>query len=534
MRKGQPNKNIFRKARRLFSKLSNLQIILITYFLVTIISACLLLVPAAQTGDVEVTFVDALFTAASAFSDTGLTTVTTVETWTGFGQFIICLLILLGGIGIFALKVYIINIIFRRQISINSRGVLEKERGAKNSNEIKSTIKISITFIFITIIIAALILWPMFYYQKGNFEWTTFYRDENDGHYILNDPVDFSQYDPYHDVALSFKNAIFHSISAINNAGFDILSAASLTPYYGVYSIQIVFIILLVLGGIGFPVIYDVLRFIHHKVKHRTDFKFSLFTKVSCVTYLSVFIIGLSFTLLFDMSASNGIWKEQAYGTWGKVDTVNQIQSNYKDMLGSKGDRMMCIFFHAFSTRNAGFTTLDSNAAKFTSPSLIIFAIMMFIGSAPSSTAGGIRTTTLAILFVAIWNRMRGITKVRMFKRNVSNATVYSSFMVFVISIIMVLLVSLLCCTSYENMGMWGTVDYNTINYADILYDVCSAFGTTGLSTGMISGLNVFSKIIIIFVMFIGQLGISSTMLVWRKNNNKDNYSYIEEEIMVG
>lgn len=116
---------------------------------------------------------------------------------------------------------------------------------------------------------------------------------------------DFTRFNPQGNVLLSFKNAVFHSISAINNAGFDILSDSSLRPYYSVYSIQIVFIILLVIGGIGYPVIYDLIQYTSHKLRKRTDFKFSLFTKVSCITYFLVFLLGLCSTLMFEIGTKN-------------------------------------------------------------------------------------------------------------------------------------------------------------------------------------------------------------------------------------
>ncbi len=503
--------NIFKSMKKAFLRLSNLQLILIVYLFVTLLASGLLMLPISQKEPNSVSFVDALFTAASAFSDTGLTTKVTVETWTDFGQFLILLLILLGGVGIFALKVWIINIVFRKSISITSRNVLEKERGSSSMGELKKTIKVSISFLFITIILFTFILWPMFFFEKGQFEWQTL-----DGSQEVT--KNFSQYDPHGNVALSFKCAIFHCISAINNAGFDILSDSSLTPYYGVYSIQIVFIILLVIGGIGFPVIYDAIQFIGHKIRRRTDFRFSLFTKVSCITYLSVFIVGLSLVLLFEIPSKYGIWQNG---------------------IGSSNNKMMCIFFHVFSTRNAGFTTLDPSSLgvlgkplKFTDPSLVVFSILMFIGSSPSSTAGGIRTTTLAIILVAIWNKMRGVKGVRVFKRSIDSNTIYSSFIVLAISTIIIFVASLICFTSLDTL--WGTAPSSILTFSDIFYDVCSAFGTTGLSTGLTSALNIPSKLILILVMFIGQLGISSTMLVWRKSNKKNKYNYMEESILIG
>ncbi len=502
-------KSINFKIKKFLLNLSNIQIIFLVYLFITIFFSIILSLPFSQKEGVNVSFIDIVFTAASAFSDTGLTTKVTVETWSEFGQFIICLLILMGGIGIFALKVFIINIVFKKTISITSRNILEKERGSNSAGKLKKTIKTSIIFLFISIVISSLILWILFYNEKGRFTWE------------VNGVVkDFSQYDPYHNLLLSFKSAIFHSISAINNAGFDILSDASLYPYYSIYSIQIIFIILLIIGGIGYPVIYETVQFVVHKARRRTDFKFSLFTKVSSITYLAVFIFGLIFTLTFEIGTKNNTTNLNLQGIWNNPNAGNQ------------GDRIMAIIFHVFSSRSAGFTTLDPSLVKFTPPTLIIFSIMMFIGAAPSSTAGGIRTTTLAIVIIAIWNRFRGIKGVRMFKRKISDEVIYSSFIVFAISITIVMLATLVCFTSLNTL--WGSGNSENLRFSDILFDVCSAFGTAGLTTGLSSNLNILSKLVLILVMFIGQLGISSTMLVWKKNNPKNNYTYIEEDILIG
>lgn len=506
-------KSLFSKIKKFFFNFSNIQIIFFVYLFFTCLFAFLLMAPISQKPNNSVSFIDALFTAASAFSDTGLTTKVTVETWTDFGQFLILMLILMGGIGVFALKVFIVNIVFKKAFSITSRNILEKERGSSNTGELKKTIKTSIIFIFISIIVSTLILWPLFFFEKGEFQWMA--EDKN------NIPIskDFSLYNPYRDVLLSFKNAFFHSISAINNAGFDIISDSSLYPYYNVYSIQIVFIILLVIGGIGFPVIYETIQFISYKIRRRTDFRFSLFTKVSTITYFVIFLVGLSLILIFEIGSKN-ITTDNPKGLW------------HNGNAGSVNDKLMAIFFHVFSTRSAGFTTLDSSLVKFSSPSLVVFSIMMFIGASPSSTAGGIRTTTLAIIAIAIWSRFRGIKGARVFKREIPTETIYSSFIVLAISIVIIMTATLICFTSLDSL--WGNGSSKDLEFADVFYDVCSAFGTAGLSTGLTSSLNIVSKLTLILVMFIGQLGISSTMLVWRKHNLKNNYNYIEEEILIG
>ena len=496
--------NFYRKVKRFFLNLSTFKIILITYTSVTLIAALLLLLPISINPDVKenVTFLDTLFTAASAFSDTGLITKSTAHTWTEFGQAIIAILILLGGIGIFALKVYIVNVVFNKWMSLGTRNLLSKERGAHTTGNLKRTIKVSISALIIMILIASFILMFIFYFEKGDFS---------------QNPAD-QHLDPYGNWALSFKYGIFHAISALNNAGFDIISSNSLQPYYSVYSIQIIFIILLVIGGIGYPVIYDCWTWLVYKIKRRTDFQFSLFTKLSTIAYFSIFLIGFLLTTTFEVASSNGIWNR------------TELVSGFSP-LGSKGDRMMAIIFHSFSTRNAGFAT--TSLQFFTQTSLIIFSVMMFIGSAPSSTAGGIRTTTLAIIILAVWSKLRGNNDIKIFNRKIPKETVISSFLVLIISIIIVVIVSLIAMTSFDTM--WGNVPSDEMNFTDIFFEVASAFGTTGLSAGVTPMLNIGTQLFLILTMFIGQLGISSTILVWKSNKNyKSEIDFVSEDVQIG
>lgn len=498
------NTKFYKKIRRFFLNLSTFKIILITYTFVTLLAALLLLLPISiQPGQAKpVTFLDTLFTAASAFSDTGLTTRITAHTWTSFGQAIIAVLILLGGVGIFALKVYIFNVIFHKWMSLGARNLLSKERGAHTTGNLKRTIRVSVSALIVMTIIAAGILILIFYFEQGDFS-------QNAADQRL---------DPHGNWALAFKYGIFHAISALNNAGFDIISSNSLQPYYGVYSIQIIFIILLIIGGIGYPVIYDCWTWLVYKIKRRTDFQFSLFSKLSTITYLAVFLIGFLLVLTFEVGSQNGIWNTEQTG------------SGFSP-LGSKANRMMAIIFHAFSTRNAGFST--TSMQLFTEPSLIIFSMMMFIGSAPSSTAGGIRTTTLVIIILAIWNKLRGNDDIKVFNRKIPRETVISSFLVLIISLIILGITTLVALTSFDTM--WGQIPSAQINFTDVFFEISSAFGTTGLSVGVTPDLNIGSQLVVIITMFIGQLGISSTILVWKSSKNyKNEIDFISEDVQIG
>ncbi|MGL5617638.1 MAG: TrkH family potassium uptake protein [Metamycoplasmataceae bacterium] len=487
-------KYYLKKIKLFFFNLSNIKIIFITYFLVTFLSSLLLLDPYSHAEGASVSYIDALFTAASAFSDTGLVTVVTSETWSMFGQAVIAILIFLGGIGIFAMKVYIFNFIFNRKLNLITSSILGKERSAKDANLSMKTIVISVSLILILITISSFILSFLFYFEKPSIE-----------------PADNNN--PVGNLGLSIRFAIFHSISAINNAGFDIIGPSSLQPYYSTYFLQLMFIVLFVIGGIGYPVIYDTYSWANHKIRKLPGkSRFSLFSKVSCISYFIVSMVGLIFAFSFEVSA---------------VRALNESKETLWNGNGDTGSKVMAIFFNTFSTRNAGFATVDFQT--FSQPTIILYSIMMFIGSAPSSTAGGIRTTTIALIFLTIWSKVRGVPSVRIFNRKIPKETVDTAGVVFSISVIMVFFVTFISTSSIHGSSS------NQFGFIDVLFEVSSAFGTTGLSTGLTSQLNVISKLFIILIMFIGQLGISSTILVWKSHKNRQfKFSYIEEDIAIG
>lgn len=515
----------FNKFRALFSQgiyrfrnLSTYKHLLIAYLIVTILGAAILMLPIARNPGTSVSFMDALFTAASAFSDTGLVSVDTHATWSYFGQAIIAILILNGGIGLFSLKVYIINIIFGRQISFNSNLVLSTERGSIKIGISRNLIKVSITLLLIFTLISAVILTLYFYYSDFD---TSYCQDRCK-----------NSINPQWNWAASFRFGLFHAISALNNAGFDIIGADSLAPYYFNYGIQILFMILFVVGGIGFPVIYDV----YLRVKSwftKETFRWSLFTKLSMITYVLVSLVGIGLVLIYEIATRPSqdlqtIWTDNRFGT--------------------KGDKIMAFIFNTLSTRNAGFSTISM--LDLTPNSNFIYIILMFIGSAPSSTAGGIRTTTIAIIVLGIWNRIRGRREVRAFGRVVESSTVERAFIVFLASLFLVLIVCGISATAFEQYGGkintpgFRPVDISNSLFAkstdrytflSIVFEAASAFGTTGLSLGITKGLSTSSKVFMIIIMFIGQLGVSSTILLWgRRNSQAKRYTYVSQDITIG
>lgn len=485
-------------------RISNFKIILLIYFLIVIVSSLILLAPISQTGRQNIEYIDALFVASSAFSDTGLSPIITAQSWSMFGQAIIAVLIVCGGIGIFALKFYIFNIIFRKPVSLTARNILDKERGSQNLGNSYQTIKISVSVMFCLIILFSFILSFVFYYGDINLKVPELVEDPN---FVINNPQG--------DIAMSIRFAVFHTISAINNAGFDIVGSSSLRPYYSNYAVQIIFIILFVTGGIGYPVLFDVFSYFQAKMfNRRAKFKFTTFTKLSSLTYLLISITGIIIAFSFEASlkSNTSFWNSSHYGDYGQ--------------------KSMALFFNSMSTRNAGFATV--NMKDLSEGTIIAYSIMMFIGSAPSSTAGGIRTTTFALVILSIVSKFKHSPSVKVFKRRINQEVVSKAKAVFAISTAIIFLATIFCySTIIELNNNLATV--NQFHFTDILFEVSSSFGTTGLSRGITSSLNIFSKLVLIIVMFIGQLGISSTILVWNENKNKEIlYNYVSEDILIG
>lgn len=481
---------------------TKIKYIFLVYFLIVLVFSLILFFPWTQKDNANVNYGDAVFTTASAFSDTGLVTKVTQETWNMFGQAVIATLIFVGGIGFFALKVFIINYLFRAKFDLSQRELLNTERGDENVQTSKLVIS-SIKFIIGVLLVGGIGLTIYFYFVPA-MGWAGSSLPVNNN--------------PYHNFSLSARFGFFHAISALNNAGFDIMGKNSLAPYYYNIDLQIIIIILFVIGGIGYPVIYDFIKFVKFKYKNRQRYyKWSLISKVSVSTYLIVSLVGFIVVLMFEGIPNTSFWNDPTYGSgWHKT---------------------WALFFTTFSTRSAGFATIDLH--HLSSGTLIIFALLMFIGAAPASTGGGIRTTTMAIIIISIISRMIGHKSTRLFKRKINDDTVKMSSNVFMISFIFILIGTLILHSSLSTYnGSLPTSNNQSQRHYDsvhLLFEVASAFGTTGLSTGITANLNWTSKITLIIIMFIGQFGVSSTILVWKNRNSKSNkYEFLEENIAIG
>ncbi len=449
-----------KKFKKVVAKLSPAQLIISFYFLAVSISTVLLSLPFVIKQEVKWTFSDALFTAVSAVSVTGLSVVNISEVFTVPGYFMLMFVLQFGGIGIMTLGTFF-WLIVGKKIGLRERQLIMMDQ---NQTQLSGLVKLlkQIIEIFIVIeLIGASLL----------------------GTYLLRYESNWGE---------AFLNGLFLSISAMTNAGFDI-TGMSMIPYKRDYFVQIVVIILLILGAIGFPVLIELRGFFSSR-KSKKHFRFSLFTKLTSITFLGLIVGGTLLILLLE-------WKGFLQGK-------------------SWHESLFYALFMSSTTRSAGFTTMDVTA--FSEPTLLLLSLLMFIGASPSSVGGGIRTTTVAIMFLFVWNFARGRRSIKVFEREIHPDDVLKSSAV-------MLLGSLICMLSVFVLMI--SEDFTLIQ---IIFEVGSAFGSVGLSLGITAQLSEFGKTVIMLLMFIGRVGITALLFFMVKKIESDTFHYPKERIIIG
>ncbi|QHW33562.1 TrkH family potassium uptake protein [Paenibacillus rhizovicinus] len=299
-------------------------------------------------------------------------------------------------------------------------------------------------------------------------------------------------YDTWEEAAMQ---GLFASVSATTNAGMDI-TGQSLVPYAGDYFVQLVTVALIVFGAIGFPVLIEVKTFLTGRRRKLTPpFRFSLFTKLSTSTYFILLAIGTMLIWLF----------ERSYFLIGKSWHASFFYA----------------FFQAATTRSAGLTTMDIN--EFSIPTLMLMSLFMFIGGSPNSVGGGIRTTTFALNMLFLYNFIRGRRSIKAFKRELHPDDILKSFAISMLAVLM-------CVSSIVAISV---ADKQHPLIAVVL-EVCSAFGTVGLSTGITPELSPFSQAILMVLMFLGRIGLTSCLFLIGGGLKDPKYRYAVERVITG
>ncbi len=426
-----------------------------------------LMLPISNTGSEFTPFTQALFTCVSAVTVTGLTVVDTAEAWSRFGQVVVLGLFFLGGLG-FLTGAAFFSVIIGQRLSLANQLIVREGMGGGELGTIASMVR---TFVVVAVGIQALgaLLLFLRWYVFGSM-W--------DG-ISLPDAV---------------WHSVFHAVSAFNNAGFDVipdeLGGASVAPFRHDFPVLAIIGALIVIGGIGFTVLRDI-------VAARSPGKLRLETKLILIGTLTLIPIGAG--IFFFSERDN---PELTFNT-------------------SVGDKVGDAFFHSISARTAGFSTLDYELTS--QGGDISTELLMFIGGASASTAGGIKINTFMVIVFAVLAVFRGRSNVSALGReiplgNVRRALVITIFAAFSMVCFMYLLLTV----------------QDTLPFRAALFEVISAFSTVGLSKGITGDLNDPARVILVMAMFVGRLGPLTMALLMTGRAAPERIRMAQEEVRIG
>jgi trk system potassium uptake protein len=427
------------------------------------IGTVLLMLPIATASGEPTRFIDALFTATSAACVTGLVVLDTATYWSPFGQVVIMLLIQGGGFGIMAGSTLLLFLFVRRRTTLRDRVLVQESLGGINLGTVTTLLKRIAIFTIVCEVIGAVVLSIAF----------------------VSGPEAGPPGDP-----LGIWWGIFHSISAFNNAGFDLTGGfRSLIPFRDDWVVLLTHAVLLVLGGLGFAIVGDAVA------KGRWS-RMALETKV---------VLSLTGALLVAGAVGIGLTE------WSNPATLGALPPE---------QRFLNAFFESATLRTAGFTALDTGALLETT--LFIVMALMFIGGASGSTAGGIKVNTLGVLLIAVASTVRGHPSATAFGRRIQHAIVYRAIAVVLLAAIFVFSVG---------VGLTLTTD---AAFVQTLFESISAFGTVGASTGITPELTDPARLITTAAMFVGRLGPLTLVLALAARAHPVAYRPAVEGIRIG
>lgn len=448
--------------------LSTTQVVAMGFFTAILIGTVILMLPVCS-ADGEVTgFVDALFTATTSVCVTGLVVVDTFSHWSTIGHVVILILIQCGGLGIITLTMAVM-VIIGKKVTLKDRMVLQDAFNLNTLGGLVKFLKKIIKGTFVVEGIGALCYMFVFVPQYG---------------------------------LRGIWISVFTAVSAFCNAGIDLIGSTSLTPYVGNVWLNLVTMLLIIIGGIGFIVwwdVIDVVRRIKNGEIHIRNFfkKLTLHSHIVIVATLGLIIGGA--VIIFMMEYTN-------------PETIGNM---------SFGQKILASFFQSVTTRTAGFFTISQKGLRDTTAFFCL--ILMFIGGSPVGTAGGIKTTTVALLLIVAYSVARGYETTSIFKRRIPEKTIKKALAVVMVS--MFILFVMICLVSITNNG----------EFMDVAYETTSAIATVGLTRNFTGTLNMAGKLIITFCMYLGRIGPISLVILFNfKNSSKSMLIYSEEDITVG
>lgn len=429
------------------------------------VGTILLLLPFSTSNGEWGNFITAFFTATSAVCVTGLIVVDTGSYYSFWGELIILILIQIGGLGYMTTTTFLI-LLTGRKFDLNQKFAIKDSFDRPFLHGSQNLITSIIATTLIVEILGIILMFQVF----------------------------GEQYEPIRSLWL----AIFHSISAWNNAGFSLFED-SLVGYRDSLLVNFTISMLIILGGIGYQVIIEFYFWLKSKLnfKNRSQFAFSLNFKVVIST--TVFLLLLGAITFFFTELHN-------------PETLQNLPFS---------EKVLAAWFQSVTTRTAGFNTID--IGSMTIAGLFLTMGFMFIGASPSGTGGGIKTTTLRILANGTRSVLQGKEEVIMYQREVPNSLILKAMAVIFGSALSVIFITFMISLIES--------DFDAIN---ILFEVISAFATVGVSTGITASLSTASKLVLIITMYVGRVGILLFMAAIVGDPRPSRIKYPEENLLVG
>lgn len=451
-------------------KFNSTHIVIYGFLSVILLGAFILMLPICSATGQWTDFLTALFTATTSTCVTGLVVVPTYAYWSVTGKVIILILIQLGGLGIICIATGVLMVVGKR-ITLKERRLIQESYNLDSGQGIIKHIRAIFMGTFVMETIGTLLYCVRFIPKFG--------------------------------MVKGLWYSVFHSVSAFCNAGLDLLGENSLIPYQSDVLVNLTTIFLIVTGGIGFIVWWDILK-LYRMVRYegmpirKVPERMSLHTKLAMTVTLVLLLGGTILTLIFEYS---------------NPETLGNL---------SFGNKILASLFQSVTLRTAGFCTIDQMG--FQSASFIIFCLLMLIGGSPMGTAGGIKTTTMALLFLEVRSVVRGKNETEAFRRRINKDNVKTALAVIAIAVSMLML-AIIMLTFTEDASL-----------KKITFEVFSAIGTVGITMGLTAELSLLGKVVIITLMFFGRVGPITIAMALAKRKRTDQHlkDLPEKRIIIG
>ncbi len=431
---------------------------LIVYGFVALMALGTVLLKLPAATESGISWVDAFFVSVSCGSVTGLSTVAIPTTFTPFGQVVMMVLVQLGGLGIMTVTTIAALLIGQR---VGFRGLLAVREEMENVDSLRNTLRLlgQIAAITFAVELVGAVVLGVGFFRRGM------------------------------GVGESAFQGVFHSIMAFCNAGFTILPGEGLFPYAGDWLIVGPLVAVITIGGLGFPVLVDLYRY-------GDDRRLSVHSRLVLITSGVLLVVGVLSVALME---------------WSNPATLGGETTNTRAAMS---------VFQGVTPRTAGFATVDY--AEMRDPTLVVQALLMFIGTAPTSTGGGVKVTTIALVFLIVLSQIRGQDSITLFWRELPRALVAKALAVLALSTVLIVVGTLTIMVS------------DRLELLPALFEITSAFGTTGLSLDVTPQLSTFGKIFVAVVMFLGRVGPTTFIIGMTARQRPPTYKYPQEDIAIG